>query len=83
MLMGASAPFCYFALAASRDGLVHWVRMQHMCTSAMLAFISACAGAFKLRCVRRACAWRAVLGCVDAHARRLLFAENCCRPCCT
>ena len=64
VLMGASAPMLYFALAASRAGLAHWVRVQHLCTSALLAFISACAGAFKMRCVRCALAWRAAPGCV-------------------
>ena len=63
VLMGASAPLCYFGLAATRAGLEHWVRVQHLCTTALLAFIAACAGAFKMRCVRCARAWRPATAC--------------------
>ena len=83
VLMGASAPMLYFALAASRAGLAQWVRVQHLCTSALLAFISACAGAFKLRCVRCALAWRAAPGCDSRVALVFRVAESSFLRCCT
>lgn len=84
VLMGAFAPLLYFSLAAARLRLEPWVVAQHLLACALLAFIAASAGAFKLRRVRgrlapgAACGWA-----LTQVPLRSAFPESCCQRRCT